>query len=306
MNVHATRIIKILEYYKIEYSVGGKNVSSNRCVGVRCPFCGDKGFHGGIFVDGANNFTCWKCKTNVSMYKFVNENVHVSYDDYERVTRTSRFNRSTAKPLKTVSAPVFVPKHVDFPPAYVAITTGAIPELVKAFLFSRKYTVNDCIKYRAGYCMYGKYAHRFIVPVFYDGMLVAFQGRDMTGKASFKYRSSEIALNPLNMFLYAYDDCGDSTILVEGVFDQWRLGDGVVATFGASLTARQRRLILDKNLNELIFAWERNMYNKAKAAAKTLKPFIENIKVLLLPCKGDPDTLGSAYIYDNIQNSVYI
>lgn len=292
----------MLDKLKILHDEHHKNVSADRCVGICCPFCSDKSYHGGIFTDGINNFTCWKCKTNVSFYRVIKEITNISYDDFFALTRASKLD-IVKKPIVKEKKPTIETKEVDFPKYYEPILNDSIPTLVKKFISKRNYTINDCIKYKAGYCKYGEYANRFIIPIFNNGMLVAFQGRDMTGRAEFKYKTSPISLNPINNFLYGYDCISRRMIILEGVFDKWRIGDDAVCSFGASLTDAQKKLVIDKCADEVIFGYERNMYLKSKRAAKELKPFIRKTKVLLLPPKTDPDTLGKDYIENLIQHT---
>lgn len=298
------KLLSLLNKLNIRYDLKHKNVSTDRCVGICCPFCDDKGFHGGIFLDGLHNFTCWRCKTNVSLFRVVSEITNISYTEFNSIVRKARveFTKVPAKEVKKVVAI----KKIDFPEYYTPIVDDDIPELVKVFLNKRNFTINDCIRYKAGYCQYGEYANRFIIPVFWNNSLVAFQGRDMTGWANFKYKTSQARFNPINLFLYGYEKAKDRIIIVEGVFDKWRIGSDAVCSFGASLTDAQKKLVLDKKANEVIFAWEKNAYIKSKKQAKELKPFLNKVKVLLLPTKSDPDTLGKDFIENLIATTSYI
>jgi len=80
-----------------------------------------------------------------------------------------------------------------------------------------------------------------MAPIFVGGRMVSYQGRDITGKADLRYKAcrKDLELRDHKTVLYNADNAGDSIVVVEGVFDVWRLGDGAVATMGTSVTRRQ-------------------------------------------------------------------
>ena len=79
---------------------------------------------------------------------------------------------------------------------------------------------------------------RLILPIYKDGKLVFFQGRDLTGTRQKKYLSPEI---PRENVLYGYDHISKATdeplYIVEGWFDAWHL-EGV-AVLGSRMTPHQ-------------------------------------------------------------------
>ena len=92
----------------------------------------------------------------------------------------------------------------------------------------------------------GSFAHRIILPVFQDGKLVCFQGRDITDKAASKYKScpDDKAVLPIKSCLYGLDRVtGDSVVVTEGPTKVWRLGAGSVATFGATVSDQQVKIL---------------------------------------------------------------
>ena len=87
---------------------------------------------------------------------------------------------------------------------------------------------------------------RVIIPVTYDGQLVSYQGRDVTGKSDVRYRSCPDAISaiPIKDCLYGLDRATSETvIIVEGPTSVWRIGPGAVCTFGTGYTAEQARIL---------------------------------------------------------------
>jgi len=92
----------------------------------------------------------------------------------------------------------------------------------------------------------GSFAHRIIIPIVQEGKLICFQGRDITGKASNKYKScpDDKAILPIKSCLYGIDKARDDYVVVtEGPTKVWRLGAGSVCTFGVVATDEQVKML---------------------------------------------------------------
>ena len=93
------------------------------------------------------------------------------------------------------------------------------------------------------------YKFRIIAPVTFNRETVSFQGRDITGKATHKYKGcpDEAEVIPHKSLLYGYDEAKKGNcIVVEGVTGVWRLGPGAVGTFGVEFTKSQLKLLAMK------------------------------------------------------------
>jgi len=175
------------------------------------------------------------------------------------------------------------------------------PSIVYRFLEKRRVSIKTCEKYHVGFCKYGKYAQRLIIPIYFENKLVGFQGRDVTGKSNMKYNTSE---TKINNYLYNYNsNINEKIIIVEGVFDAWRLGENTLCSFGTHLTSHQQKLIINKRPKQVVFAWDGNAYLKAKHQAKQLRPFIDDIKVIQLPINEDPDSLDRKKIFQLVEKT---
>ena len=88
----------------------------------------------------------------------------------------------------------------------------------------------------------GEYKFRIVAPIEFEGRLVSYQCRDITGRAALPYLAcaQENEVRDHKHCLYGMDLVpGHSVVIVEGIADVWRLGPGAIATFGIGYTTEQ-------------------------------------------------------------------
>lgn len=119
----------------------------------------------------------------------------------------------------------------------------------------------------------GHCPHRIIVPVFHRGRMVSWQARDVTSRVELRYISASQANEevPHKTILYNLDNCrGDSVLVVEGITDAWRLGDGACATFGTKFTQAQVVLLAGFRRVFLVYDGEAQAQTQARRLCRAL------------------------------------
>jgi len=303
------RIIKILNEYSITFWTEGKNVSEDS-INVCCPYCNDHSNHCGIFIDSLI-FHCWRCSTKGSFTNLLQTLTGLSVKECNRIVGSSNIDfkisskeQIESKFSKSVHADSNVEiVEIEFPEYAVPITKNTGSVLLDRYLTRRNIELNTLISNNCHLCEVGRYMHRMIIPIYYQGVLVSYQAADLTGKADIKY---DTAKGDINNFLYNYDNLTQASalILVEGILDAWRLSPNgkpvqyggetycVCATFGTHITTAQKALIEDKKLNSLLFCWDFETYWKAKKQSRHFEPYINEVQVIKLPAGEDPDSFG--------------
>jgi DNA primase len=108
---------------------------------------------------------------------------------------------------------------------------------------------------------------RIIIPLHdLHGRIVAWQGRDITNKQEHRYKfpSVEKCLMHYKETLYgAHLATSRRIVVVEGIFDAWRMGRGFACSYGTSMTNAQIRLL--SNWDEIIFLFDPEPEAQAKA-----------------------------------------
>jgi len=177
-----------------------------------------------------------------------------------------------------------------------------IPSLHKNFLRQRGFSPDEMIKkhqLKAYYHLGKEWAYRIVIPIFINNEMVSFIARDITGKQIPKYKnlSNEQSIINTKNCLYGIDSIkkGGKAILVEGVFDQWRVGDGSCALLGTEYTTQQLFLLYEKELKEVYVMLDADATKKAYKLGHVLSTFIPRVEVIEID-EGDPSDMSQQEI----------
>lgn len=277
-------LTEYLEQHGIRYwNAGSKNVGKGY-VGIQCVFCSDNSNHLGIGIS-TGSFRCLKCGKTGNFYQLL-----------LRLGESKSSSREIARKM------VFS----DHREHKVHVITGSLQWLMDDFqspiihehrlyleqrgydpdLFQKKYRLfsSTCA---------GKFNHKLIIPVIMQRKIVGFIGRDVTGRAKLRYKSSPDThnLTPRRRWLFNIDSVKNgNAILVEGPMDAMNLGDGAVAMLSTSFSNEQVVQLASMKLKNVfvMFDGEDHAIRQAHDLAYRLAPFVENVEVIEMPEGKDP------------------
>lgn len=256
-------VATLLTDYGIRYWTEGNNVSPG-WVNIQCPVCDDHSNHGGINPWGAY-YHCWKCGGHNLSYilgialrlpRRAAEELIEQYEGISHIQSTKALNR----------------------PSRLSLPGKPLKSIHKEYLRSRGFNPDKLEKKYGllGTTYKGEYKYRIIIPIYQAGKAVSFQGRDYTNKHSRKYLSCSPKVSPVHYkdTLYGLDDVkGETVAVVEGVMDQWRMGDGFVCSFGTSMKPSQIRLLSQFKKVYFCFDPEPQAQERARKAGVKLASF---------------------------------
>lgn len=248
-------------------------------VNVHCPFCaeGDSKFKLGINPQGYGH--CWRCGGH-----------HL--DDILRKLLGVNRRRIPEIRQEFKGHGHFLPEDKIFEaPASLTPPGEALQKIHKDYLRGRGFDP-DWLELEYGLLGTGKdcdwngkyYGNRVIIPIRdSSGRTCSFQGRDITGESKMRYKGCPIELSPLHYKRTLYGTQGarpDMVVVVEGIFHQWRLGRGSVATYGTDLTRFQIQLLA--KWPRILFAYdsEEEAQGKALKYARELAAMGRQVEVL--------------------------
>lgn len=247
--------------YGIDHAFQGKNISRG-WLGLQDPWKGhDTGYHLGWNLSGGYLHS-WSTGGH-SLYSWMrivtpSVNYHTaleSYGDYidDRAFLKKKTTHAESVPFDFDDLSKVAKKYLE--------KRGFDPDEL-----AKKYNLRD-----GGFV--GDFKFRVIAPIYQDGIIVAYQGRDYTNSQTLRYKMlalEKTAKNPKHC-LYNKDNCKSSHLVaVEGMYDCWKWGDGCVATMGTSVTQEQIREMAKFKKVTLIFDSEVPAQERAKKIATSL------------------------------------
>lgn len=226
---------KLLHDLGIPFNTKGKGTSN--WLQVHCPFCDDPSEHGG-FHRYAIRYHCWRCNggTGMEALKALSGRPHneivKALKDCGGESEVSESYQKFASSIKLPGREL-LPYHRNY-----LLRRGLDPDLLV-----QRYGIRGTNPFDK---FDGKdYGNRIIIPIYdFDGRLVSFQGRDVTGRDDVE----RYKVCPIDKSLMHYKDIvyGGNlamgrrrVVVVEGVVDAWKLGPGAVATFGTGCKKSQ-------------------------------------------------------------------
>lgn len=282
-----TNITAIFRDYGIEYSENGHHNASPEFVQTQCVFCDDPSDHLGWSVSG-KFVNCWKCGGH-SIESALQRLLNMSRDQVNALIR--QYEGSTEIRIKLNERKQPRAKKIELP-GY------SLDRQHKRYLERREFDPDYLAeKYGLlGTGIAGEWKYRIIIPVYFRGRLVCFQGRDITGRQKLRYKSLGIEKSVVHYkhTLYNIDNCtGDCVVVFEGPFDVWRWGIGGVATYGTAVTEWQVRLLSRYKRVFFMFDAGEDAQGLAMKAAGKLACMGVKVEVVDLEMERDPAELNN-------------
>lgn len=292
MKFHQFNVESYLEDRGIGYATEGSNVTEG-WTEVQCPFCGDDpSTHLGISPERLIH--CWRCGVKGDIRKYIKMVEDCSWSKTQKIikefTDTSiPYPSLTEVEHQSSRMKTVMPKNIE-----------NLSEIHYEYLEGRGFdpmVIERKYKLKALGRATGedrKFQYRIIIPIIMGGHTVNFVARDFTGKRSPKYLNQENdkAVLHIKSCLYNIDTVRDIALIVEGVTDVWRMGDGAVATMGIEYTMKQINLLIKKKPKKcyVMFDSEERAQEQAKKIANILSGFMKTVMLEL--DSGDPGGLS--------------
>lgn len=240
--------LKFFRDYNIEHTTEGER-ARHGWVQIHCPFCGG----GGRGYDLGYNlkrgyFNCWICQGH-SVINVVRRLLSCGVDAALDIARRYK-GRMPIEHLRTTASQQ--KQKIEFP-------TGCAEMQLRHYEYLEKRKFDPELLEKTydlrGTGKHGDYRNRIIAPIYLEGRLVSYQGRDITGRHSLSYKACPMTDEIVHHkhTVYGIDQAsGLSCVVVEGIVDAWRLGPGAIATFGTGYKQQQALMIAKRFLRTFI------------------------------------------------------
>ncbi len=249
-----------------------------------CPRCKHHKRKLSINVD-KGVFKCWICDySGTKVSQLIRRHAPSYYADYRQLEGEVDIAKYDTIFSDNFSEP---PQIIDLPQNFQTLTGKKTKLKKKAlkYLYRRGFTDRDILTWKIGFCDYGEYQDRVIVPSFDDeGNVNFFVARSYTGDWM-KYKnpkvSKDIIFNDLNI------DWDKDVILVEGVFDAMKCRNAI-PLLGSTLRENSRlfQKICERK-SDVYLALDEDAKGKEFAIAKKLREY--GIKAMSINVSGYSD-----------------
>ena len=218
---------------------------------VRCQVCDDHAWKiraGFLFVDDAVYYNCFNCKHKTrydpkqdnrlpqKMLK-VMEAFGIPKEEWQAILLVGLANEDEQQTKPKKETKVVMPKEIPLPPHFYRVGSRNDEWSLVVSEYLREVRGIDSNDYPFYLSDHKQWKARLIIPVYRGETLIFYQGRDLTDKASSKYKSPSSSSN----ILYGFDELYKNTDLplyvMEGFFDGYVVGGAAV--FGNEFSKQQ-------------------------------------------------------------------
>lgn len=291
-------VLSFLEASGIDYRTHGNNVARGD-INICCPFCGDTNFHMGIDIETIV-IHCWICNfvdihPRPRLVDVIGNHLHIGKGEVFDLMKPFDIlpewrDHADRKKMKEQ---IKRPEESKFPEGVQSFDTPVSHSqrgLALDYLKGRGFGWTEIDKYDLKFCTNGLYRYRIMIPVYFNGKMAGFTGRDYMnreGESRYKHCKYELTSMTNDTILYGYDFYVKRRLnhlrIVEGPTDVWRMGDSAVAGMRNKLSLKQIHLIVGLKPSTVSIIFDYGSYDKAYRVGSELSAFIDKIKVVQMP-----------------------
>ena len=265
-----------------------------------CPKCNHHKLKLSVNID-KGVFKCWICDySGTKISPLIRRFAPSYYADWRLLEGEIDLDKYDTIFADEVEAP---PQIIDLPENFQTLTgkKTRLKQKPLNYLYSRGFTDTDILNWKIGFCDFGEYQDRVIVPSFdSQGNVSFFIARSYTDDWM-KYRnpkvSKDIIFNDLNV------DWDNDVILVEGVFDAMKCKNAI-PLLGSTL--RENSLLFQKICEKrpnVYLALDEDAKGKEFGIAKKLREYgIRTMSIKITPYR-DIGEMPVAVVEERKQNA---
>ncbi len=202
--------------------------------------------------------------------------------------------------------PELPPQIIDMPDNFQTLTgeKSKIKQKALDYLYSRGLTDLDILRWKIGFCNYGTYRDRIIIPSFdHLGNLNFFIARSYSDDWA-KYKnpnvSKDVIFNDLNI------DWDDDILLVEGVFDAMKCKNAI-PLLGSTLREKSKlfQKICERKPN-IYICLDEDAKDKELKIAKKLREYNISVKTFSISPHADIGDMTKEEVENKKQNADFV
>lgn len=259
------------------------------------------------FDDSSPNYqhwACWSCpssnkssgKSILSLFKKKNVSSYYMEELQKIIPKGTKvsFYKESEKPIQEVHLPKEFKKFNSDP-------KNLTERKALHYLTQRGITQDDIDKYNIGYCEYGKYSKRIIIPSYNnEGKLNFYTGRSFEHNSYNKYLNSDTSKDIIMFELFI--NWNSPVILVEGCFDAIAVKRNVIPIMGKNIQNNLMKKLIQQSVKKIYVCLDNDALDYALEYCQTFMN--EGKKVYLIELKDkDPSKIGFSEFTNLIHNA---
>jgi len=265
----------------------GENIVSH------CPFCHHERHTTFSLSLSKGLWICFRCGKKGNAAMLLSELFNISYEEAEHRLRLGTAWRETEKkkPVPSLRLPY------EFESLKLPETIGNR----RFWKYARRRRLTPALveEYDVGFCREGFLDGRLVIPFRWEGQLISYFARDITGRQAVKVITCPGGRHAKYLFNLDRVQRDDILIVVEGVFDCLTLADRAVSTSGKRISEDQILQLAASDFRTVCLCWDEDALREAHETAQRLAELMINIQLVLLP-SGDPNQLGRKTVLEAV------
>ena len=254
-----------------------------------CPFCNHHKPKLEInFTDnknGDNPWHCWACNKKGRKLRSLFKQIKASPEYFSQLKKLVKSGYEVEE-IKTEEKILELPKEFK----NLIDSKNIISRHASAYLKRRNINEDDILKYNIGYCEYGPYADRIVIPSYNSkGILNYFTSRTFKEDTFQTYKNPDTSRNiiPFEMFI----NWDLPVILCEGPFDAIAIKRNVIPLLGKNIQSNLMKKLVSSKVKKIYIALDTDAIKQALKFCEELLNEGKEVYLVELPGK-DPSEMG--------------
>lgn len=254
-----------------------------------CPFCNHHKPKLEInFTDnknGDNPWHCWACDKKGRKLRSLFKQIKVGSEHFSQLSKLVKSGYEVEE-IQTEEKILELPKEFK----NIIGNKNIISRHARAYLKKRNISEDDILKYNMGYCEYGPYADRIVIPSYNSkGILNYFTSRTFKEDTFQTYKNPDTSRNiiPFEMFI----NWDLPVILCEGPFDAIAIKRNVIPLLGKNIQSNLMKKLVSSKVKKIYIALDNDAIKQALKFCEELLNEGKEVYLVELPGK-DPSEMG--------------
>ena len=268
----------------IKYFLSGKN-TLRKAISTRCLWHNDRSNHLNIFPDGG--VKCWHCGWIKGGFRgYIQEVEKCNF--YQSIDIAKQYADADYGYEDEEEQIIIRPKSVVMPKSF----SSSFPKKYQDYLTNRGFDwryLRDKYSLLSTKTPTSKWKFRIVAPVYEDGELVSYIGRDITDKQSLRYKvlDDDLAVVPRRELIYGIDNLTkDTCVVLEGISDVWRFGDNAIGLLSIAFSKEQILKLKRKGVKKFVIGFDVGAEEAVEKIECSLG-FADEISYIELPSYAD-------------------